>query len=175
MAVDKYPVYRRRRRAPGRLLCGRKEWDNKTVNQWVVPYNPFLSQKYNCHINVEVCATSKAVKYIYKYVYKGADMTMVTIEGEIQGHSNLQMSSCCCIFHWNSLIWLKPVCASYSRIHAQRRKAGNPFTRTKRCNLPRTCEQRANSQVDSARRQDNFNCVIHALSCGAGCGWKNAV
>ncbi|POM72367.1 Helitron helicase-like protein, partial [Phytophthora palmivora] len=52
MAADKYPVYRRRRR-PGRLIYGRKEWDNETVNQWVVPYNPFLSQKYNCHINVE--------------------------------------------------------------------------------------------------------------------------
>ncbi|POM73708.1 Helitron helicase-like protein [Phytophthora palmivora] len=87
MAADNYPVYRRRRRAPGRLLCGRKEWDNETVNQWVVPYNHLLSQKYNCHINVEVCATSKAVKYIYKYVYKGADMIMVTVEGELQGHS----------------------------------------------------------------------------------------
>ncbi|POM61706.1 LOW QUALITY PROTEIN: Helitron helicase-like protein [Phytophthora palmivora] len=85
MAADKYPVYRRRRRATGRLLCGRKEWDNETVNQWIVSYNPFLSQSYNCHINVEICATSKAVKYIYKCDYK--DMAMVTIEGERQGHS----------------------------------------------------------------------------------------
>ncbi|POM63997.1 Helitron helicase-like protein [Phytophthora palmivora] len=100
--------------------------------------------KYSCHINVEVCATSNAVKYIYNYVYKGADMTMVTIEGETQGHS------------LNKILYLYAVIqASYSRIHAQRRKAGNPFTRTKLCNIPRTCEQCAHSQVDLARRQDN--------------------
>ncbi|OWY99784.1 Helitron helicase [Phytophthora megakarya] len=34
-----------------------------------------------------VCATTKAVKYIYKYVYKGADMTMVAIQGETNGES----------------------------------------------------------------------------------------
>ncbi|POM64849.1 Helitron helicase-like protein [Phytophthora palmivora] len=62
---------------------------------WVVPDNPFLSQKYNCHINVEICATSKAVKYIYKYAYKGADMTMVTIEGGIQDHSLNEFCSIC--------------------------------------------------------------------------------
>ncbi|CAG8729159.1 18213_t:CDS:10, partial [Rhizophagus irregularis] len=24
-------------------------------NRWIVPYNPYLYQKYNCHINVEIC------------------------------------------------------------------------------------------------------------------------
>ncbi|POM80921.1 Helitron helicase-like protein [Phytophthora palmivora] len=68
-----------------------KVWDNAKINQWDVPYNPFLSQKYDCHINVEVCATNKAVKYIYKYVYKGSDMTTITIEGEeIQANEILQ-------------------------------------------------------------------------------------
>ncbi|KAG5521131.1 hypothetical protein RHGRI_033625 [Rhododendron griersonianum] len=28
---------------------------------------------FNCHINVEVCSTIKAVKYLYKYIYKGHD------------------------------------------------------------------------------------------------------
>ncbi|OWZ06009.1 LOW QUALITY PROTEIN: Helitron helicase [Phytophthora megakarya] len=65
MAEDKYPM-----------------WDNATINKWIVPYNPYISQKYNRHINVEVCATNKAVKYIYKYVYKGSDMTKIIIEGE---------------------------------------------------------------------------------------------
>ena len=37
----------------------------------VVPYNPYLSKKYHCHINVEYCGTIKAVKYLYKYSYKG--------------------------------------------------------------------------------------------------------
>jgi hypothetical protein len=39
----------------------------------VVPYNPYLSLFFNCHINVEVCTSVAAVKYLYKYVYKGHD------------------------------------------------------------------------------------------------------
>lgn len=46
-------------------------------NRWVVPYNPFLLLKYNAHINVEICASIKNVKYIYKYIHKGADMASV--------------------------------------------------------------------------------------------------
>lgn len=65
---DSYPKYRRRD-------------DNKKVkvrgqyldNRWVVPYNPYLLAKFDCHINVEICSTIKAVKYLYKYVYKGHD------------------------------------------------------------------------------------------------------
>jgi hypothetical protein len=63
-----YPLYRRRD-------------DKKTIeikkcildNRWVVPYNPYLLLKYNAHINVEICSTVMAVKYLYKYVYKGHD------------------------------------------------------------------------------------------------------
>jgi hypothetical protein len=39
----------------------------------VVPYNPYLSLLFNCHINVEVCTSIAVVKYLYKYVYKGHD------------------------------------------------------------------------------------------------------
>ena len=42
-------------------------------NQWVVPYNAALLLKYDCHINVEVCSSIKAIKYMHKYVYKGHD------------------------------------------------------------------------------------------------------
>ncbi|OWZ09382.1 Helitron helicase [Phytophthora megakarya] len=91
MAEGKYPNYKRCMRPPGELMIGRKVENNATVNQWVVSYNQFLSQKYNCHINVEVCATTKAVTYIYiyiyKYVYKRAVMTMVTIQGQTYGQS----------------------------------------------------------------------------------------
>ncbi|OWZ12881.1 Helitron helicase [Phytophthora megakarya] len=90
MAEGKYPNYKRCMRSPGELMIGRKIWNNATVKQWVVPYNQFLSHKYTCHINVEFCATTKAVQYIYKYVCKGADMTMVTIQGETNGQSLLQ-------------------------------------------------------------------------------------
>ena len=70
-----YPKYRRRRAA------GASEED---VNQncWVVPYNPYLSARYDAHINVEICANVKACKYIFKYVHKGSDRASLRIERE---------------------------------------------------------------------------------------------
>ena len=40
-------------------------------NRWVVPYNPYLTRRYQCHINVEVCSSIKVIKYLYKYIYEG--------------------------------------------------------------------------------------------------------
>jgi hypothetical protein len=71
---DGYPVYRRRN-------DGRK-FDVKGVeldNRSVVSYNPDLCRKYNAHINLEICNSVKAVKYIYKYVYKGHDRATIEI------------------------------------------------------------------------------------------------
>ncbi|EPB89326.1 hypothetical protein HMPREF1544_03835 [Mucor circinelloides 1006PhL] len=45
------------------------------TNEWVVPYSPYLSKKYNAHINVKTCASVQAIKYINKYIYKGSDQT----------------------------------------------------------------------------------------------------
>ncbi len=72
-----YPLYRRRSPAQGgiEVIKGTKIINN----QWVVPYNPFLLLKYNAHINVEICASIKAVKYLYKYLYKGFDRTALSI------------------------------------------------------------------------------------------------
>ncbi len=44
-----------------------------------MPYNPYLSLLFNCHINVEVCTSVTAVKYLYKYVYKGHDRAHVDV------------------------------------------------------------------------------------------------
>ncbi len=44
-------------------------------NQWIVCHSKYLIWKYRCHINVESIASVKAIKYIYKYVYKGHDRT----------------------------------------------------------------------------------------------------
>ncbi len=51
-------------------------------NRWVVPYNPYLTMRYQCHINVEVCSSITPVKYLYKYVYKGHDRALVVVQPE---------------------------------------------------------------------------------------------
>jgi hypothetical protein len=48
-------------------------------NHWVVPHNVYLSTKYDVHINVEVCNNIHAVKYLFKYIYKGHDRAIVEI------------------------------------------------------------------------------------------------
>jgi len=48
-------------------------------NRWVVPYNPYLLAKYDAHINVEKVSRLAAVKYLYKYIYKGPDRVLFEI------------------------------------------------------------------------------------------------
>ncbi|XP_052889380.1 uncharacterized protein LOC128297726 [Anopheles moucheti] len=69
-----YPQYRRRNN-------GRTVTVQVVVldNRHVVPYNPWFTQKYDCHINVEICNSISSVKYLYKYVYKGHDRLSVSI------------------------------------------------------------------------------------------------
>ncbi len=50
-------------------------------NRWVVPHNPYLTRKFNAHINVEVSASIISVKYLFKYVYKGQDHVTVQVDG----------------------------------------------------------------------------------------------
>ncbi|GBN20108.1 hypothetical protein AVEN_30970-1 [Araneus ventricosus] len=79
MNVSGYPLNRRR---PGDTAFVRRREIN---NRFVVPYNPYLLLKYNAHINVEVCTSLRAVKYIYKYIYKGFDCAnMVLTAGQVQ-------------------------------------------------------------------------------------------
>lgn len=40
-------------------------------NEWISPYSPYLLKRFKCHINVEKCNNLNAIKYLYKYVYKG--------------------------------------------------------------------------------------------------------
>jgi hypothetical protein len=48
-------------------------------NRWVVPQNVYLSTKYDVHINVEVYNNIHAIKYLFKYIYKGHDHVIVKI------------------------------------------------------------------------------------------------
>ena len=59
-----YPVYRRRAAADGGQETVR---DGRTItNQWVVPFCPYLSLRYDAHINVEVCCSVQSVKYLFR-------------------------------------------------------------------------------------------------------------
>jgi hypothetical protein len=68
---DGYPTYRRRRVVDGAEVTWGDGFD--FTNQWVVPYNPFLTRLFKCHINVEICTSIQAIKYMHKYVFKGPD------------------------------------------------------------------------------------------------------
>jgi len=68
---DGYPVYMRRSPDSG----GHTMTLNNHIidNRWVVPFNPYLTKRFNAHINVEICNTVQVLKYLFKYVYKGHD------------------------------------------------------------------------------------------------------
>ena len=74
---NSYPIYRR---------CNTNEQVKVhgayLDNRWVIQYNPYLLAKFDCHINVEICSTIKAVKYLYKYIYKGYDRVAFHIVGD---------------------------------------------------------------------------------------------
>ncbi|KAG5531644.1 hypothetical protein RHGRI_026312 [Rhododendron griersonianum] len=74
MDENGYPIYRRRDDGKVYIVRGH-EVDNIDA----VPYNPHLSKMFNCHINVEVCAGMRCVKYIHKYIYKGYDRTTMVL------------------------------------------------------------------------------------------------
>ncbi|XP_071685017.1 uncharacterized protein [Lolium perenne] len=72
---DSYPIYRRRHDG-----CQVKVRGAELDNRWVVPYNPGLLMRYNCHINVEACSSIKTVKYLFKYIYKGHDRASFSVD-----------------------------------------------------------------------------------------------
>ena len=65
---DGYPVYGRRNNGCS-VLCRGHVLDI----QWVVPHVHALARRYNCHINVEYCASIAAIKYLHEYIPKGFD------------------------------------------------------------------------------------------------------
>ena len=74
LQVNGYPKYRRPNN--GRYVMYN---DVRLDNRHVVPYNAFLSTTFYAHINLEICSMVEAVKYQYKYVYKGHDAASIRL------------------------------------------------------------------------------------------------
>ena len=68
LAETGYPMYRRRSPENGGHVVSVK--GHTLDNRFVVPYNAFLLLKYQCHLNVEVCANALAAKYLCLYITK---------------------------------------------------------------------------------------------------------
>jgi hypothetical protein len=79
MGKDLYPVYRR---DDGQVVEVRNA---KLDSRWVIPFNPSLLMLYNYHINVGICSSIKAVKYLYKYIYKGPDGASYSVDKSDNG------------------------------------------------------------------------------------------
>ncbi|XP_074314477.1 uncharacterized protein LOC141649693 [Silene latifolia] len=99
---NSYPIYRRRE--DGRFFYIRESWID---NRWVVPYNPFLLARFDCHLNVEVCSMIKAVKYLYKYVYKGHDQISIALTDNNNVEAIDEISS------YQAARWISPLEAAW--------------------------------------------------------------
>lgn len=88
---DKFPIYRRRGLHFGTVT----DYNNVSrpiTDEWVVPFSPYLTLKYRCHINLEVAAHVKCFKYLYKYVLKPPDSAAIIVD-EIEAYLQGRMLS----------------------------------------------------------------------------------
>ncbi|XP_026459924.1 uncharacterized protein LOC113360654 [Papaver somniferum] len=83
---DSYPVYRRRDDGREITLANGKVVNNSLV----VPYNPWMLKKYDCHINVEICSSVRSEKYLYKYVWKGVDRVSMEVSSEKEAEDEIK-------------------------------------------------------------------------------------
>lgn len=77
-------------------------------NSWIVPYSPYFSAKYNCHINVECAVSLGSFKYAFKYIQKGGDVAGLEVRNKrdeitrwIEGRYISAAESAWRIFHFD--------------------------------------------------------------------------
>ncbi|CAA0815513.1 Unknown protein, partial [Striga hermonthica] len=139
---NSYPKYQRRDNNVKIKVRG-----CKLDNRWVVPYSPYLLAKFNCHINVEICSSIRAVKYIYKYICKGHDKIAFHVDTSNQ---NAQIDE---IEQFRTARWVSPPEAAW-RIYRF------PISETKPAviNLPVHLE---NYQTISYRKRDRLDRIAN--------------
>nr|XP_048324704.1 uncharacterized protein LOC125421033 [Ziziphus jujuba var. spinosa] len=135
---------RRRRRDDG---CKVKIRGSIVDNRWVVPYNPYLLAKFDCHINVEICSTIKAVKYLYKYIYKGHDKVAMNIKSFKNGEDIDEIHS------FQSARWISPPEAMW-RIYGFSLNEMHPHVMTLQIHLE-------NKQMMSFKNSVNLQSVVN--------------
>ncbi|SDA02466.1 BZ3501_MvSof-1269-A2-R1_Chr12-3g03610 [Microbotryum saponariae] len=83
MHLDGYPLYRLRFRHA--VIKGGGGGGVIYNDGDCVPYSPYLSARYNAHINVEAVTTIGAIKNLFKSVYKGPDRAVARVERAANG------------------------------------------------------------------------------------------
>ncbi len=88
--VEGYPLYRRRSpEEGGQVMQIRRSGESECRlidNRWIVPYNSYLLRMMNCHANVEVCQSIKAIHYVIRYLQKGSDTAVF----QLQNRNNMR-------------------------------------------------------------------------------------
>lgn len=79
---NRYPKYKQTGNSSSNFSYFRKTYTQSIPvdNSMVVPYNRFLLRKYRYHINVEYCASTETLKYIFRYLHKGCDRAFCQIK-----------------------------------------------------------------------------------------------
>ncbi|EFO87587.1 hypothetical protein CRE_05635 [Caenorhabditis remanei] len=72
---NEYPKYRRTRKNV--FIFMRKGRRVIAGSDYVVPHSRKLLMKHGCHINVEIVSSLKSIKYVFKYIHKGADRILL--------------------------------------------------------------------------------------------------
>jgi hypothetical protein len=75
-------------------------------NRSVVAHCIRVLKKYRCHTNFETCSDIEAVKYLYKYIYKGYDSATVDL---IQGNAGTNVINYVEIVHHLECRYIGPV------------------------------------------------------------------
>ena len=76
-----------------RLRLSNRWIEYEYTSKDVVPHNVWLLDRFDCHINVEVCSSLKVIKYLLWYPFKG-DTRVIgsvrTVEDEIRHYEDMR-------------------------------------------------------------------------------------